>query len=303
VPPERFARCGGTPCLENTVTSPRIAFLDVDGTIIDSGEVIADSTVDAVRTARNNGHLVYLSTGRASIEIYPVIREIGFDGTISAGGGFAEIGDELVIERTMPPEAVAEMVEFYEKSDYDFYLQSYDEVFPSPGVRARFARFLEDDMERRGEPRPDLSTVTSADDHPALKAFSAVRPLNFEGIAKSVFLASDLTAFDKVAEALADRFHVITGTIPHMGKGSGEVTLDGVNKGSTILQLLDILGLDASSAIGIGDSSNDIEMLQVCGVGIAMGNARDEIKAHANEVTTSVLDDGIWNAFRRHGLI
>ncbi|MDY7557231.1 HAD family hydrolase [Cryobacterium sp. 10C3] len=76
-----------------------------------------------------------------------------------------------------------------------------------------------------------------------------------------------------------------------------------MNKGSTILKLLDLLGLDAASAIGIGDSSNDIEMLQVCGVGIAMGNATDEVKSHADEVTTAVLDDGVWNAFRRHGLI
>ena len=283
--------------------SPRIAFLDVDGTLIDSGEVIAPSTIEAVQTARANGHLVYLSTGRASVEIYPSIRDIGFDGAISAGGGFAEIGDELVISRTMPEEAVARMVGFYEESGYDFYLQAFDELYPSPGVRGRFATYLEDDQERRGETRTDLKSVTDSDEHPALKAFAHVRPLSYSGIAKSVFLAGDLTAFDRVSAALSGDFHVITGTIPHMGKGSGEVTLGGVNKGTTILQLLEKLGLDAASAIGIGDSTNDIEMLQVCGVGIAMGNATDVVKAHADEVTTSVLDDGVWNAFRRHGLI
>jgi Cof subfamily protein (haloacid dehalogenase superfamily) len=283
--------------------SPRIAFLDVDGTIIDGGETIAPSTIEAVRTARANGHLVYLSTGRASVEIYPSIRDIGFDGAVSAGGGFAEIGDELVVSRTMPEEAVARMVDFYEASGYDFYLQSFGELFPSPGVRARFATYLEHDQKRRGETSTDLASVTDANEHPMLKKFGDVRPLSYTGIAKSVFLAGDMSAYDRVSEALRGEFHVITGTIPHMGRGSGEVTLDGVNKGTTILQLLDILGLDASSAIGIGDSTNDIEMLQVCGVGIAMGNATDEVKTHADEVTTSVLDDGVWNAFRRHGLI
>ena len=283
--------------------SPRIAFLDVDGTIIDSGEVIAPSTIEAVQTARANGHLVYLSTGRASVEIYPKIRDIGFDGAISAGGGFASIGDELVISRTMPEAAVQRMVDFYEESGYDFYLQSYDELYPSAGVRHRFATYLDDDSERKGETRTDLASVTDFDEHPALRAFADVRPLSYTGIAKSVFLAGDLTAFDRVSEALSGDFHVITGTIPHMGKGSGEVTLNGVNKGTTILKVLDRLGIDVASAIGIGDSTNDIEMLQVCGVGIAMGNATDEVKAHADEVTTAVLDDGIWNAFRRHGLI
>ncbi|TFB71334.1 Cof-type HAD-IIB family hydrolase [Cryobacterium glaciale] len=283
--------------------SPRIAFLDVDGTLIDAGEVIAPSTIDAVRTARQNGHLVYLSTGRAAVEIYPAIRDIGFDGAISAGGGFAEVGDELVIARTMPEEAVARMVGFYEESGYDFYLQSLTHLYPSPGVRARFATYLQQDRERRGDDRTDLHSVADLDEHPALKAFANVRPLSYSGIAKSVFLAGDLMAYDRVSEALSSEFHVITGTIPHMGTGSGEVTLSGVNKGSTILQLLDHLGIDAAAAIGIGDSSNDIEMLQVCGVGIAMGNATADIKAHADEITTAVLDDGVWNAFRRHGLI
>jgi Cof subfamily protein (haloacid dehalogenase superfamily) len=283
--------------------SPRIAFVDVDGTLMETGSEIAASAIDAVRTARRNGHLVYLSTGRASVEIYPAILDIGFDGVISSGGGFAEIGDDLVIERTMPEAAVARMIGFYEESGYDFYLQSFDELYPSPGVHDRFAEYYESDTERRAGTGSHPASVAGAAEHPALKAFADVRPYSFTGIAKSVFLAGDLRAYDRVSEALSGDFHVITGTIPHMGHGSGEVTLDGVNKGSTILQLLDRLGLDAASALGIGDSSNDIEMLQVCGVGIAMGNATDAVKAHADEVTTSVQGDGVWNAFRRHGLI
>ncbi|WP_166785630.1 MULTISPECIES: Cof-type HAD-IIB family hydrolase [Cryobacterium] len=283
--------------------SPRIAFVDVDGTLLDTGSVVAESSVEAVRTARSNGHLVYLSTGRASVEIYPAIRDIGFDGTITSGGGFAEIGDELVIERTMPAAAVARMIGFYEESGYDFYLQSFDELYPSPGVRDRFAEYYAADSVRAAGIGAIPESVTATDDHPELKAFANVRPYSYTGIAKSVFLAGDLRAYDRVSAALSADFHVITGTIPHMGRGSGEVTLNGVNKGSTILQLLDRLGLDAVSALGIGDSSNDIEMLQVCGVGIAMGNATDAVKSHADEVTTSVRHDGVWNAFRRHGLI
>jgi Cof subfamily protein (haloacid dehalogenase superfamily) len=285
------------------VTTRRIAFLDVDGTLIDSGERIAPSTIEAVQTARTNGHLVYVSTGRAEVEIYPPIRAIGFDGTISAGGGFATVGDELVISRTMPEDAVTRMVRFYEQSGYDFYLQSYSEVYPSPGIYGRFAQYLRADAASTRSSRADVSVVASPQQHPALRAFADVRPFDLVGIAKSVFVGTDHTAFDRVVDGLGDDFHVITGTIPHLGRGSGEVTLQGVNKGSTILQLLSRLGLDAADAIGIGDSSNDIEMLQVCGTGIAMGNASAEVKAVADEVTTAVLDDGVWNAFRRHGLI
>ena len=56
-------------------------------------------------------------------------------------------------------------------------------------------------------------------------------------------------------------------------------------------------------AIGIGDNWNDAEMFEVCGLSIAMGNAAPSVQALADEVTTAIDDDGIWNAFERHGLI
>ena len=204
---------------------------------------------------------------------------------------------EAAKEQGMPAVAVTDHGNVF--GAFDFYLQGYADVFPSPGVRGRFAEYLA--LEHGGTPH--ASTPGSADEHPALRAFADVRPYDYTAIAKSVFLGRDHTAFDRVVEGLGAEFSVLTGTIPHLGRGSGEVSLAGVNKGTTILRLLELLGLPVASSIGIGDSSNDVEMLELCGVGIAMGNAIDEIKARADEVTTSVLDDGVWNAFRRHGLI
>ena len=70
-----------------------------------------------------------------------------------------------------------------------------------------------------------------------------------------------------------------------------------VTTNTMIDSVLEHLGLDASVAIGVGDSWNDVEMFQVCGTGIAMGNAAPELKALADETTTSVREDGVWNAF------
>ncbi len=292
----------------------RIAFLDVDGTILEGGDRIAPSTVDAIRTARENGHLVYLATGRSTSEIPALVRDLGFDGAVSAGGGFAEVGDQRILERTMPAEAVERMVAYYESAGYDFYVQTFDEVFASPGVAARFAQYLAEDRVRQGAasaPEPAAATASAdegdgvEDDANAsfIEGLAEVRPYPREGVAKSVFLGNDQTAYDRVAADLGGEFHVITGTIPHMGRGSGEVTLPGVDKGAALLAVVEHLGMDVRDAIAIGDGGNDIEMLQVAGVGIAMGNAHDDIKAHADEVTTAVLDDGVWNAFRRHGMV
>ena len=111
-------------------------------------------------------------------------------------------------------------------------------------------------------------------------------------------------AFERVHEALTpEGFSVITGTITHLGTGGGEVSLAGVNKGSAIQGLLDQLGLDVADSIGIGDNNNDLEMLRVCGLGIAMGEATPEARAAADELTGTVHQGGIAQAFARHGLL
>ena len=56
-------------------------------------------------------------------------------------------------------------------------------------------------------------------------------------------------------------------------------------------------------AIGIGDSWNDAEMFDVVGTPVAMGNADPALKERAGNVTTDVLDDGVWNAFVELGLV
>jgi Cof subfamily protein (haloacid dehalogenase superfamily) len=280
-----------------TVASDRrIAFLDVDGTIMDEQARVADSTVRAVRQARANGHLVFLATGRSGPEVLPHVAEIGWDGRITAGGGFGTIGDDVVVARTMDAEHVDRLVEVYERLGVDYYFQSYDRIHPNGTIAERYATFL---REHAGETFEGVDPM----EHPRVAPLVQTEPLPREGIAKSMFIGDDHGMFDAVTRELGPDFHVITGTMPQLGSASGEVSLDGVTKGAAIATMLPLLGFTAAQAIGIGDSSNDVEMFDVCGVSIAMPGAIPAVRARASEMTTDVLDDGVWNAFARHGLL
>lgn len=76
-----------------------------------------------------------------------------------------------------------------------------------------------------------------------------------------------------------------------------------MHKATGIEVLLGHMGLGWAETIAIGDGHNDLEMLERAGVGIAMGNASDAVKAYADEITSTVEEDGVWHAFRRHGLL
>ena len=79
----------------------KIIFFDVDGTLVsDTGgiEHVPESAKRAIALTRAKGNLVYLCTGRSKAEIYDFILECGIDGVIGAGGGYIEIGNQMLYQ-------------------------------------------------------------------------------------------------------------------------------------------------------------------------------------------------------------
>ena len=67
----------------------KILFIDVDGTLVDYDNNIPQSAVKAIKIARNNGHKVYICTGRSKSEVYQELWDIGLDGMIGGNGIYA----------------------------------------------------------------------------------------------------------------------------------------------------------------------------------------------------------------------
>lgn len=283
----------------------RAVFLDVDGTLMHNGHVIPPSAIEAVRTARERGHLVLLSTGRGMAELRGEIMDIGFDGAVTNGGGYANLGDELVVARLLTRDDVARLERRLAAHGVHWYFQSYDRMFASPELPGLMGRALE--LDRAAHRERALAAGLDPDDVPffsvGMKVFDDDTLSSPDEMAKAVIVSDDADAVAAALAELGDGFAVVAGTIPMPFGHSGEIAPAGVNKGAAILELLAVAGIDPADAIGVGDNWNDAEMFEVCGLSIAMGNAAPEVQALADEVTTAIDDDGIRNAFLRHGLI
>lgn len=279
-------RSAGGDGIATPVGEARIVFLDVDGTMVDHEGRLASSVIDAVRSARARGHMVLLSTGRSRAEIPADIIEIGFDGVITAGGGYVEYRGELLVKRVMTTEQVQRLMNFLRTEGIAFMLQGLSCSFASLGMSELL----------------DPASRVAMDDEQGI-LFLPRDSGAPNDISKVTFFGDHQGAFEAVFEMFAAEFRVITGTIPSLGSSGGEIFLRGADKGAAVRDLLDILDIRTSSAIAIGDSVNDLEMLTFVGTGIAMGNAADAVKQIATEVTASVDDDGVWKAFRAHQLI
>lgn len=278
---------------------PRVVFLDVDGTILEHGSRVASSTGPAIRAARAAGHLVYLSTGRSASDIHPRVADIGFDGAITDSGALVTSGDAVVVDRPLTLAQTERLLTVLRGRGIRYFLQTRDGVYASDDMAelmASHAQALRDRESAAGVRPEDSLAGLAGRDFPSADEADRTR------IAKAVFVSDREDGLDVLRADLGDEFLVVPGSIPLPGGSNGEITERDTTKGSAIELLLEHLGRDAADAVAIGDSWNDVEMFQVCGVSVAMGNSHDELKDLADLVTTNVLDDGVANAFRRLGL-
>ncbi len=279
----------------------RIVFLDVDGTILEHGSHVAPSTGPAIRAARAAGHLVYLSTGRSAADIHPNVAGIGFDGAVTNSGALVTAGDEVIVERPLPRAATDRMLAALRSRGIRYFLQTRDGAYASDDMAELmrdYAAALTTREAAGQEVRPEDSLVGLAE-----RSFPSVAEADLSRIDKSVFVSDHEDGLEELRADLGEEFLIVPGSMPLPGGSNGEITHRDTTKGSAIELLLAHLGIDAADAIAVGDSWNDLEMFEVCGTAVAMGNAQPELKALADFVTTDVLDDGVANAFRRLGLI
>lgn len=193
------------------------------------------------------------------------------DGYITINGALCYIGDELVCYRPIDREDVMTCVEDSKAKGYGLIVVGRNKAAvldPTGSVDRIFCQYLN------------------------VKLYDTLSPL--EEILQQDVL--QLTAFFDSAyeqEMLARMPHCVSG---RWHPEFTDITSIDADKGKGILAIARHKGFDASRTIAFGDGGNDLSMILQAGIGVAMGNATDNLKQHANYITTSVDDDGILNA-------
>lgn len=278
----------------------KIIFLDIDGTLVTDDGYVPDSAREACIKARQNGHKIYLCTGRSKPEIYDFIYDIGFDGTIGAGGGFVEIGNDMLYHKKIKKESIMRMVDFFDNHNIDFYLESNGGLYASKNFRDHVEKCIYGDVDNDEEARNRIDNKPN----PFIEGLIYNETnLYIEDVNKVCFLETTGIPFEKIKKEFEEEFEIIQCTVPVFGNNSGEVMVKGIHKAIAIESLLNHLDIKVEDTIAIGDGINDIEMFEYCNLGIAMGNAKEKLKDIADYITDDVHEDGLYNAFKRYYLI
>lgn len=268
-------------------------FLDIDGTLVGKDAVIPESAKRAIQKARENGHKVFIGSGRSRCEMHEGILNIELDGIVGSAGAYVEIDGKMIYHRPMSEQMNAELLDYFESKQMDIMIETNDDLLVNQGAGKAIRehiRYCNENNLTYDKGLFDLARPLEDIEEPAKL------PIN------KILYVNSLYDDEEIRNDLQDKYTVVQSAIGLMGN-SGELSELGMHKGNGIRVVADYFGADMADTIAIGDGENDMEMLKSAKVGIAMGNAVQMLKDIADYVTTDVDKDGIENAFRQYGLI
>ena len=264
----------------------RLLVIDIDGTLLNGqGEISAEDR-EALDKVRDVGLRVCLSTGRALMACLGIIDRLSldsyhifFDGALVSSPDQAE---ELYVQ-PISGKAVRQMVEFAHGNSIDLELYSTTQYFAeretwSTEAHRQFFDFI-----------------------PTIASFDEIWE-------KERIIKGGLVVTNPEEEAKAESFRRKFGDAVHFSQARtpaypgvvfNNILAPEVSKGKALETLAVHLGVPLAEVAAVGDGTNDISLLSSAGLGIAMGNAHDELKKVADHITLDVDHSGLAAAINK----
>ena len=250
----------------------KAVFFDIDGTLIDCTKginAISPRVKKYIKILQNEGNYVFIATGRPYAFIYKELLDFGFDGLVLTNGAQVIIENKSIYKREINKNFVKKLIYDFEKFDVQYILQGETYSYIKEKYRELYSYY-----DSFYIPRKYIKSEYNIDDVSTYKIEMLCK--NKEGTDYCLSLENE--EYDYIHNSSSNVF---------------EFYSKRDTKASGIIKVLEHLNIPISNSYAFGDGKNDIEMLKSVGCGIAMGNAGDEVKNSAREVTDRIENDGI----------
>lgn len=280
---------------------PKIIALDIDGTLFDSNGVISDRNLRAIKKCTQKGIQVVLATGRD----YDALPLTQIDGTgikyvVGTNGScIYELWTRRCIwEKVMKKQDILSALEYINERDIFPYLfidgRGYAQRDKSDIYeRICWPKHLKDETRANIHYVEDLSGFVKKSDRGVQKgAVLFPRKNDYDGfpdITKLIGWNETYAYIDSISG-----IHAVNGGCENL-----EFVHEDATKATGLLNFAKMINISMNEILAMGDSENDIEMLQAAGCGVAMANAKDHVRAAADDVTLSNDEDGVAAVLER----
>lgn len=257
----------------------KILFFDIDGTLlIEDTQSVPESTKLALQKAKENGHLVFINTGRPYATIDTVIKDLHPDGYVCGCGTYISYHNQILYTKTLSKERCKQIVALLKETGVEGLLEGQDAVFFDSSIRHPFLQFVKNRYQNAGFNVRDISEDTVIFD-------------------KFAVWFDEFANIDIFKENIPDFTYIVR------GKDFGEIVPKECSKATGIQFLSSYFDTKLDNCYVFGDSSNDESMLSYVKHSIVMGNGDPYLFKYAHYVTKPVDKDGIKHALEYLQLI
>lgn len=265
-------------------TPIQLIALDLDGTLLDSNGRISTRNETAIQAAIAQGIQVIIATGKTRWSAEAAIAQLGLQspGVFTQGLVIYDADGGVWHETTLPQDTAVSILTYLEEKELPHLAYCSDQL--RTPYHHSYSVLLH---KKYHEPLP----VPVGSLHDGLSQFRINK-----------LLISDEANNDATRAELAALFGeqaTVTQAVPEYI----EVLPLGTSKGKGLRWLLRELGVPETAVLAVGDGENDIEMLQMAGVGVAMGNAHPNVKAIADTAVATNDDAGVAQAIQQFALV
>jgi len=253
-------------------------FFDIDGTLVSfKTKSIPSDVKEAIRRIRQKGIKIVISTGRSPFDIR-YIESLEFDGFITANGAFClDAKGEIIAQQPVSKESLERLALYIRKKPFPCSFMT---------DKGNYINYIDDMMS-------SLSKLVNIPLPP-------VKPIA-EIFEYTIFQIDAFIELDLETELLN---HVLTDCVacrwhPYFA----DFNSANCSKATGMDRLMTCFDMEHGQTMAFGDGGNDISMLKHATIGVAMGNAKDHVKAAADYVTSSVDEDGVINALKHFNII
>lgn len=276
----------------------KAVFFDIDGTLLNDRKNVQKSTIKAIRNLKDQGILVGLATGRGPSFVQPFLENLGLDFAVTYNGQYIYSRSEIIYTNQLSKTTVYRLIRYAGARRREISLGTASGLLGSGIIGLGTSRLGQ--IASSLVPRKWAKAIERSFKH----FIRRIKPQNIDSlmvILREPIYQVVLVATEGESERIQKQFPRVklTRSSPY----SMDVISEGQSKVKGIERVGQCYGFDLSEVIAFGDSDNDIEMLSQVGIGVAMGNASQQVKENARYTTADNNDDGISKALAHYGLI
>lgn len=283
----------------------KLVAIDIDGTLLNSNNVVSERTRRAIKSAINKGVKIVLTSGRMSNAVSAFSKEIGANEFLIAENGASIIDleeDKIIFSNYLDKNNVIEILDICLENDIYYMIYTTNELIVKD-IKHMALFFYTNNYNYNPEEKMDM--------HLAGKEY--VSSIN-DKFTKIIICDQDRVIYNSIVNRLKKISNIEVTVIPHISNktikfGSNntelsysyaEIAAVNTDKWNAIEYLMKKLGIKKEEVIAIGDNINDLKMINSAGLGVAMANGSPVAKEAARVITDSNDEDGVAKILEKY---